>query len=130
MLVTISAPEPGALVARSYNPNDYTTTATLLDIAIPMPLTKGECPSSLVNTQELNPASVTVFPNPSYGDFTIDAGEALILKVEVFDITERLVLKISNPASNTPLSIKGAGAYFLNIETDKGRVLKKVVRID
>lgn len=93
-------------------------------------LTKNECPSITNSTQDIDLPNILVYPNPSHGDFTIEAGDTPILSLKVFDLAGKLIAKIQNQGTQLPLSIEQAGTYFLDIQTAKGRVVKKIVKID
>lgn len=69
---------------------------------------------------------ISVYPNPTTDKVYIDAQNIDIQKIILFDIAGKMIQTVPK---NTPLSILTAGTYFLKIETDKGIVMKKVVKM-
>jgi hypothetical protein len=69
-------------------------------------------------------------PNPTTGDFYIDINEATIQQVKIFDISGKLIDIKQNVNRDTPLSIEPIGTFFLQIQTDKGMISRKIVRIN
>jgi hypothetical protein len=111
-------------VTGDFSSNSITTAAAVTV------LTKGECPASIVRTNELHPSLVKVFPNPSQGDFTVQSEDAPINRIGIFDIAGRLVTTLQNKNETTSFSIDKPGTYFLIIETTKGQLVKKVVKMN
>jgi hypothetical protein len=69
---------------------------------------------------------IQVYPNPTTDKVFVETQNIVIQSITVLDIAGKMIEKINQ---NTPLSIKTVGTYFLKIETDKGTVMKKVVRL-
>ena len=69
---------------------------------------------------------IQVYPNPTTGNVFIDAQNLDIQTITLMDIAGKMIQKIEK---NGPLSIKAVGTYFLKIETDKGVVMKKIVKL-
>jgi len=77
--------------------------------------------------------NITIVPNPTTGELTIDNGQLTINNVEVFDIYGRkqniqfhsygLIILRSYGLSNLP-----SGIYFVKIFTEKGEIVKKIVK--
>jgi hypothetical protein len=84
-------------------------------------------PTSIHNL--ISSGDVTLFPNPVAEHFSIDLpGNTTINSVSILDFSGRVV---NIPASkNGMYSLNGlsTGMYFVQIETDKGSVVKKVVK--
>ncbi len=120
---------PVVLAATPFTTGDYSPTTVTTSVNVNI-VTKGECPSSIVRTNDLNIPIINVYPNPSNSDFTIESEDTLIKSIHVFDIAGRLVLKTENNSTHPPLSIEQSGTYFLHIETTKGRVVEKVVKLN
>jgi hypothetical protein len=94
-----------------------------------------------INTPEV--ASWKVYPNPTSGELKIENGEWRMENVEVFDMMGRLHNgerrtvngETQSHASRVTchkinISHLPTGIYFLKIETEKGTVMKKVVKSD
>ena len=72
---------------------------------------------------------IRVYPNPTNGELRIENGEWRMERVEVFDIYGRKVLEPPLTVLRSyDLTVLPAGIYFLKIATDKGVVVKKVVK--
>lgn len=75
--------------------------------------------------------SIEVYPNPATGMVTIVSGGTSILGVQVLNVlgTEVVSLPVLRESAMTvDLSKLPSGTYFLEIETEEGTVLRKVVR--
>jgi Secretion system C-terminal sorting domain len=72
---------------------------------------------------------IEVFPNPTTGNVNIEGQNLEIKSVEVFDISGKSLFKSENVGKKGPLSIEHAGTYFLKILTEKGVIMRKVVKI-
>ena len=77
-----------------------------------------------VNTFDVQESRVSVYPNPSTGDFSI-AGASIGDKIEVYDIHGRLVKE--EAYSTRPLHITQKGVLFILVYLEEGVVKKKVV---
>jgi hypothetical protein len=84
--------------------------------------------SVCIGINEANVASLSIYPNPSTGVFTIDFGSVSKSSVEVFNVVgSRVVAKEFNSQS-AKLDMTGfdAGIYFIKVSTNNGQVTKKV----
>lgn len=72
-------------------------------------------------------ASVSVFPNPAAGQFTIDAKEAQLLTVNALDAQGRRIELVTNANKSIDCSSLANGMYQLEIMTSNGIALKKLV---
>ncbi|MFK5983140.1 MAG: T9SS type A sorting domain-containing protein [Flavobacteriaceae bacterium] len=72
-------------------------------------------------------SQVVIAPNPTNGSIYIETNY-LINSIKVFDVFGRLVLAQNNPSSQIEVSSLSAGLLFVQIETDKGIVTKKIVK--
>jgi hypothetical protein len=70
-----------------------------------------------------------IYPNPTTGQFSIETQDVDIQQVTVLDISGKMIEQFQKPKRNTPLSILPSGTFFLRIETDKGVVNRKIVRL-
>jgi len=72
---------------------------------------------------------ISIYPNPTTGELTIENGEWRINSVEVFDVFGRKLSKniIENIKSETFINIApfNPGIYFVKISTDAGEIVKR-----
>jgi hypothetical protein len=74
--------------------------------------------------------SIEIYPNPATGMVTILAGQA-VLGVRVLNVLGEQLLDVSNPYSSEvsfDLSHFASGTYFIEMETSKGTVRRKIVK--
>jgi len=69
----------------------------------------------------------TLYPNPSSGVIYIESNSA-INNIQVYDVLGRLVLEQNNPSNQIDVYSLNSGLLFVKIETDKGVLVKKVIR--
>jgi hypothetical protein len=75
---------------------------------------------------------IVIFPNPTKGQLTITNYELQITNVEIFDVYGRNVLShTAYRISHTAIDISElqAGSYFVKITTDKGIIIKKIIKL-
>lgn len=87
--------------------------------------------SCALGTESFSTNSFTVYPNPANNFITISNGEnAIINTVEITDLNGRLVSNNEVNASEGQISIANlaSGVYILNITTDQGKAVKKIVK--
>ena len=76
--------------------------------------------------------TISIFPNPVSDQFQVNLNnQQKILNLKILDVNGRIVKKIKpNLSRNTyQLSNLKAGIYFLLLETDKGRLEKKIIKM-
>ncbi|GAB5399193.1 MAG: hypothetical protein Aureis2KO_07780 [Aureisphaera sp.] len=87
--------------------------------------------SRVLGTESSVIDSIALFPNPTSGELNISSTEAVIQKVEVFDIMGRKVIELEG-SGNTALRLDVSGfassTYFLTVTTDQGKFTKRIVR--
>jgi hypothetical protein len=73
--------------------------------------------------------SVSVVPNPSTGTFNVIAENNDMAGIRVFDVTGRMILERKTAAQNVilDLSAESRGVYILQIETESGKAVQKLV---
>jgi len=75
--------------------------------------------------------NITLIPNPTTGQLTINSGQLTIESVEIFDIYGKKQLSIVNSQLSIHeinISHLPVGIYFVKIKTDGGEVMKKIVK--
>jgi hypothetical protein len=73
--------------------------------------------------------SLSVIPNPSTGQFNVVIGNNDMKSLRVFDVTGRIILERKTAGQNVILDLSGEsrGVYILQIETEYGKAVQKLV---
>ena len=93
-------------------------------------LADGSIPPTGIDSERIDASEISIFPNPSNGDFQIQFPSDLILEnAQVFDLKGRLVISIVHPIENGQLSIANAktGAYMLRFNFTDGAAVKRLL---
>ena len=82
------------------------------------------------SAHELSSSSVRIYPNPSNGNFIVSFGDESINRIEIADISGKIILKLDIESSKTPINISkyGNGFYFIHIIGKNGSVVKKIIK--
>ncbi len=78
------------------------------------------------NLDEIDEASVVVFPNPANDVLNI-ASDYLVSNVALYDLSGKLVLD-AGQTSTVDIASLHAGAYMVRISTDSGVLVKRVIK--
>jgi len=82
---------------------------------------------SMVNTDEdIFLDNVRIFPNPASDMLTVSS-EINIDKIEIFDVSGRLIMGIEQPDNQLSIAHISSGIYIVNVFTGSGVSSKKVV---
>ena len=107
--------------------------------------TEKECITILSVKDLSREQSITVYPNPTSGELTIDNGQLTIKGIEIYDVYGRKALAkfpsvignaVRNPehygqqADGVVINVSHLtnGIYFIKIDTEQGSVMKKLVK--
>jgi hypothetical protein len=73
---------------------------------------------------------VSIYPNPTNGEFTIESNSGLVKTIEVLDLTGRVVVSTTNADEFTQVNIASLsnGIYFVRIKSDNKLEVIKVVK--
>ncbi len=78
----------------------------------------------------------TLYPNPTNGVFSLEVSSDLFLStgqcnLKITDLTGKTIInyQLSNKHSEIDISNQPAGIYFMIIQTDKGSIVKKIIKI-
>ncbi|TRW24367.1 T9SS type A sorting domain-containing protein [Flavobacterium zepuense] len=108
--------------------NGNTSTGTAI-VTIEDP--NAYCPQTVgIEGFDLND-SIIIYPNPTKGSISFDAGRLIVSKIEMFDVSARLVKSFDVAASGvfiTDLSSFNAGIYFAKIYSADAFVVKRIVK--
>jgi len=134
--------------------NDFNNSATLAGAVLPVGTTtiiwtvtdeaenNADCSfevlvNEYVGIEKLEEASISIYPNPTNGEITIDFssynGQENVKKVEITDITGKTVytsttLSTSNNQLKIDLSSFEKGIYIISIQTERERFTSKIVK--
>jgi Secretion system C-terminal sorting domain len=72
---------------------------------------------------------ITLAPNPTNDKVSIATQNIEIQSIEVFDVAGKSLLKTTAAMVNEAINLPNSGTYFLKIQTDKGYLTRKVVRL-
>ena len=80
-----------------------------------------------INEHQIN---VSVYPNPTTGQFKVQNSEFRIQSVEVYDVYGKLIsnMEVNDNDVTIDISSYNNGVYFTRIRTENGTVTKKVVK--
>ena len=75
-------------------------------------------------------SSISVYPNPTNGQFTISNEQFTINSVDVYDVYGKLIstTKVEDTHVTLDINTYADGVYFARILTDKGVVTKRIVK--
>jgi hypothetical protein len=74
--------------------------------------------------------TVSLYPNPNNGQFTINNDQLIMNNVQVYDVYGKLLKTVEVNANTMELDVRelSAGMYFVRISTEKGVVTKSFVK--
>jgi len=83
-----------------------------------------------VNVEEITKEEIriNIYPNPTTGELTIKNEELIIKNIEIFDVYGRKQKAESKKQDVLDTSHLQIGVYFIKIITDKGEIVKKVMK--
>ena len=89
--------------------------------------------NGVLSNQSFEANQVAVFPNPSNGIFNIAFGNLNPNKIEVYDISGKLILQknnleVTNNQTNINLSTTSDGVYFVKISTENNTITKRIIK--
>jgi len=69
-----------------------------------------------------------IYPNPTRGELIIENGELRITRIEIVDLSGKVIYQFNGVKNQINVSALSSGIYFLQLETDKGCVTKKFIK--
>ena len=86
------------------------------------------CTPAVIGINEvLQMNDVTIFPNPSRGEFQIQSSEFRVEKVEVFDMLGKIVIQKTFNSIQATLNLNQRGVYSVKISSVENSIVKKVI---
>lgn len=82
---------------------------------------------SPVGIEDVDDSSLAIFPNPVKDVLTINYDKA-ISQIDVYDVNGKLVKTFTTVGSTVNVSDLSSGVYMLNLQTEDGLVVKKIVK--
>ena len=84
----------------------------------------------VVNTEENEIENISIYPNPANDFIKLSAGGGHLSAVRIYNCLGMLVEEIEVNANEVEINISNynTGIYFVNIETENGNIVKKVVK--
>jgi hypothetical protein len=87
---------------------------------------------NIVGIENIETATVKIYPNPTTGELKIESGELRIEDIVIYDIFGKK-LSSNHHAASSPnylinISHLSAGIYFVQISTEEGKIVRKVVK--
>ena len=79
---------------------------------------------------EENADDVTLYPNPNEGRFTVSSKQSVLKRIEVYDVSGRLMKTEDTNGSTTIIDISGlaSGMYMVRVSTERGVSSKTVMK--
>ncbi len=89
--------------------------------------------NGVLSSESFEANQIAVFPNPSNGIFNIAFGNLDPNKIEVYDISGKLILQknklqVSDNQANIDLSNASNGVYFVKISTENNTITKRIIK--
>lgn len=115
------------LPVNDYNEHCYTLTASY-GLFGESDFSNESCASIPTDIIELN-SRLNIYPNPTTGELRIENSELKIEKVEIYDVLGVTYFLHWGDLGGLDISHLPAGIYFLRIQTDKGMIIRKILKI-
>lgn len=89
--------------------------------------------SGVLSSQSFEANQIAIFPNPSNGLFNISLGDLSPNKIEVYDISGKLIVsqsKFESFDNTTAIDLSNAsdGIYFIKISTENNTITKRIIK--
>ena len=87
--------------------------------------------SGTLSNQNFEIDKIVIAPNPSKGIFTIHSGKIAIDKLEVFDLTGKIIKTETNldtKSSKLDLTMAATGIYFVKITSETQTTVKRIIK--
>jgi len=82
-----------------------------------------------LSTPDFNLSQIKVYPNPAQDVLRIDnTNHVEITSIKIYDVLGRHVMSVDDRYDEIDVSHLNSGMLFVEIETDQGRVTKKIIK--
>jgi len=126
--------------------NDYTISQVLVDdIIVPSAIISGKYTFENVTAnhtihvvfsgvgieENITTNNIVIYPNPTTGKLGIKSSELKVERIEICDIYGRNVIFLTLPMlqeTNVDISDLQSGIYFVRIHTERGEIVRKVLK--
>jgi len=79
--------------------------------------------------EEFLETQVSLFPNPAKNILNIgNTSDSVVIAIKIYDVLGRLVLNQNNKFNQIDVSHLVSGILFVQIDTDEGRIIKKIIK--
>jgi len=80
-----------------------------------------------INENEIN--NITLYPNPTHNYINITTQNGVSINtIKIYDVLGRLVFTKNNPQNQLDISSLANGLLFVQLETEKGVLIKKIIK--
>jgi uncharacterized repeat protein (TIGR02543 family) len=79
---------------------------------------------------EIESAGLKIYPNPVKEELNIECGELKIIRVEIIDLSGKYVSTFDFQLSSKSVNVSSLpqGIYFVKVVTDKGNIMRKLIK--
>ena len=84
-----------------------------------------------LSTNDFTLKNIAIYPNPSAGIFTISLGDNTATKLQVYDVSGKIIFEEKQAIQfdyKLDLSSTATGIYFVKIESDKQSIVKRIIK--
>jgi hypothetical protein len=87
---------------------------------------------TILGTEEFKLQNIGIYPNPSNGIFLVQLGEFIPRKIEIIDLTGKLIYTQNEFDNNKEVTLNlssiSSGIYFIKIATDNQNLTRKIIK--
>jgi PKD repeat protein len=115
-----------------WSDNTWNSFSTVYTANIDMAIFPVVCSTTVGNNEEISlDKSISIYPNPSSNQFTIDfsGNQQTNVEVNVYNMVGSLIKSISKELADKmiiDISDQNSGVYIINIKTDQGMIIRKL----
>jgi hypothetical protein len=118
------------------NANDPLSPEIIYEIRVDVPNVGGYMETQVMLAKRSDPSGISkiegadlkIYPNPTKNELRIESGSLTINRVEIVDLSGKVIYQFNGLRSQINVSALSHGIYIVKIETNKGTVTKKFVK--